>query len=190
MRHAQAHADRTLPLVPPCLQADATDGSNGRWSRSSFSIASASWDEVGCTTAGWCSEGAGAGSCGGSGGEQPQQASHPQQQPLQQAQQAAQGQPSSSNTTGAHPPLAATSSPLSNSTSSSSPFKGTGTPGGANGATPRVPSSSSSAGSAVNGAVSLAAAQQAERAAWLSVPPPGDSTQRLSGVEVVATRQR
>lgn len=197
-RTAQSSVMRSLlsSVLGTMDEADATDGSNGSWSRSSFSSASASWDELG-------GRGPGGGAASGldtlssgaalvtpsSGGSsssmedeeeehQPQQ----QQQQLPGAEQQQQLQKTVVNGVSSKPSQAASAVAVTaGAVASSSSTTRLAVNGGA---------SSSSLGSVANGAVSLATAQQqsGERAAsgWLA----GDALPRMPAVKAAASRQR
>ncbi len=197
-RTAQSSVMRSLlsSVLGTMDEADATDGSNGSWSRSSFSSASASWDELG-------GRGPGGGAASGldtlssgaalvtpsSGGSsssmedeeeehQPQQ----QQQQLPGAEQQQQLQKTVVNGVSSKPSQAASAVAVTaGAVASSSSTSRLAVNGGA---------SSSSLGSVANGAVSLATAQQqsGERAAsgWLA----GDALPRMPAVKAAASRQR
>lgn len=214
-RTAQSSVMRSLlsSVMGTMDEADATDGSNGSWSRSSFSSASASWDEAAACSAEAVASGsssagsgswddAGDGGSGGAGGEEEQHGQEErlpaawQQQPQQQLQQQAGNgsgpgagvlvpPPASASSQPAGAALAAGGSLINGSTGGPARTPGAGIGGGSAGA----------GLGAANSAVSLAAAQQAaERvtSSWLAMPAAvGDnSQQRVPAVEVVASRQR
>ncbi|KAL4427829.1 hypothetical protein ABPG75_001918 [Micractinium tetrahymenae] len=203
-RTAQSSVLRSLmsSVLGTLDEADATDGSNGSWSPSSFSSASASWDELGgggpgaAAAGGWEADGNWDGpptavtsrrrsSSEGTEQQQQQLQLHPSPEQQQQQQQitcngaaAVPSQPAAAAAVAAAGALASSSAAGSlvavNGGSSSS----------------SGPSSSGGLGAAANSAVSLATAQQqaGERAAsaWLA----GDALPRMPAVKAAASRQR
>lgn len=204
-RTAQSSVMRSLlsGVLGTLDEADATDGSNGSWSRSSFSNASASWDELDGSGPGGAAPGglAAGGAWGAAGrsaalgtassssrgggegeGEQEQQQLQQHPGPEQQQQQPAQ-QPVCNGATVAPSKVAA-------AVPTGALAGGSGSAAAARRAVNGSSSNGSGLGAVANGAVSLATAQQqsGERAAsgWLA----GDALPRMPAVKAAASRQR